>query len=160
MPITFSSRPGKKATISTGGGKEGYNIYRDSRDPNKSSSIATRDARRNIALGALPNIVASTNIEDRQEPDAAPSFVIPAGQTMGNLPEKEDTTVVNPLGRYMPPSEQVRQQNILQSTYAPRPTYDLMSVMADWSECTHRKNVSIAISPIGVNAVGSTPKSF
>ena len=28
-----------------------------------------------------------------------------------------------------------------------------------WSVCTHNKNVSIAINPIGVKAVGSTPRS-
>jgi len=125
--ITISSPTGQQegATISTGG-QGSFNIYRDSRDPNDSSSIATRESRMNIARGALPNIVASTNIEERQEPDAAPSFVIPAGQTITNLPETQ-TTMLNPQGRMMPASEQVRQQNILQSTYAPRPRVDLLS---------------------------------
>ena len=77
----------------------------------------------NIARGGLPNIVASTNIEDRQEPDAAPTTVIPAGQTMTNLPPLKETTI-NPMGRVMPTTEQVRQQNILQDTFAPRPTLD------------------------------------
>ena len=139
--FTISSPAGQDSgvTISTGATKEqpldytkGYNIYRDSPDPYKSSSIVTRDARRNIALGALPNIRASTDTVVNQDPILTGYFTrnVPAGQTMGNLPEKEGY-VVNPLGRYMPPSEQVRQQKILQSTYAPRPTYDLLSVIGE-----------------------------
>jgi hypothetical protein len=125
--FTISSPAGQDSgvTISTGGDGS-FNIYRDSRDPSGSSSIATREARMNIARGGLPNIIASTNIEDRQEPDAAPTTVIPAGQTMTNLPPLKETTI-NPMGRVMPTTEQVRQQNILQDTFAPRPTLDYLT---------------------------------
>ena len=97
--FTISSPAGQDSgvTISTGGDGS-FNIYRDSRDPDASSSIATREARMNIARGGLPNIIASTDIEDRQEPDAAPTTVIPAGQTMTNLPPLKETTI-NPMGR-------------------------------------------------------------
>jgi len=125
--FTISSPAGQQSgvTISTGGDGS-FNIYRDSRDPDASSSIATKEARTNIARGGLANIVASTDIEDRQEPDAAPTTVIPAGSTITNLPSMSDT-MLNPMGRIMPSSEDVRQQNILQNTYAPRPRVDLIS---------------------------------
>ena len=149
------SRIGKDrgVTISTGASQEqpldytkGYNIYRDSPDPYKSSSIATRDARMNIADNALSNIRASTDTIVERDPYFAPvpdelegqnafpatfTRTVPAGQTFGNLPKEPEGYVVNPLGRYMPHSEQVRQQKILQNTYAPRPTYDLLSVIGE-----------------------------
>ena len=125
--FTISSPAGQQSgvTISTGGDGS-FNIYRDSRDPDASSSIATKEARTGIAKGGLANIIASTDIEDKQEPEAAPTTVIPAGSTITNLPSMSDT-MLNPEGRIMPSSEDVRQQNILQSTYAPRPKLDLIS---------------------------------
>jgi hypothetical protein len=45
---------------------------------------------------------------------------------MTNLPPLKETTI-NPMGRVMPTTEQVRQQNILQDTFAPRPTLDYLT---------------------------------
>ena len=125
--FTISSPKGQDSGVTISTGNDGsFNIYRDSRDPSGSSSIATKEARMNVARGGLPNIVATKDIEDRQEPDAAPTFVIPQGQSMTNLPPLKETTI-NPMGRVMPNTEQVRQQNILQNTFAPRPTLDYLT---------------------------------
>ena len=118
------------ATISTySGGEKGpkltSNVYED---PNTGSTIATQEARQNIADGGNYNVLASTN---QINPTMGASQIDPDGTTTNTITKAPvQTGDILKSGPDITHKEEVNpyaqeQQRILTNTYNPRPSEDL-----------------------------------
>lgn len=118
---------GKISTYS--GGEKGprltSNVYED---PNTGSTIATKEARQNIADGDFYNVVASTN---QINPTMGASQIDPDGtKTMTSVKAKTGDVLrsgpeFDDVGGAMANPYAEEQQRILTNTYNPRPSEDL-----------------------------------
>ncbi len=123
--LTISSSPGtnSKATISTyDGGEKGdrdkSNIYED---PNTGSTIATKEARTNIAQGGDYQVVASTSTPNK---GGLRDTFTNVGQTLYEKPLIDDTSLNE--GQYSPKVDPIaeKQKKLISE---PRPSEDLLT---------------------------------
>ena len=125
--LTISTTDGTNtgATISTydggeTGAKEKSNIYQD---PNTGSTIATKEARTNVAEGGDYQIVASTSTpKTTDNPKGLMESNVIAGQTIKTKPLVDDTSLNE--GQYTPKVDPVaeKQKELISE---PRPSKDL-----------------------------------